>query len=341
MRCSGRSHDRERGARVAAGASAFAALLVGLSGHGRADSPPPLPAPAPALATFDGGQITHADFAAAVANKAPLVRASFREPAERVRMVRALVDYALLIQEATRRGYAERDELRVAMLIELTHRVEAAVALSVDEAALAEADLRAYYEAHRAQIAIAPMRRATYVRAATRQEATQLAARARRMTVSEFRDFAIGRGRAAEGEGGELPYVDAQGRPAGVESAAPLDRALVERTFALAQEGQVSEPFEHDGGFVVLRLTGSTAGAGVRFEDAEERVRVALATERRAQAEAALERQLRAEHGVEVHHELSDLIVLDPAPAADIPAGFPAAPPDPRAPTVTVEPDDA
>ena len=36
-----------------------------------------------------------------------------------------------------------------------------------------------------------------------------------------------------------------------------------------------------------------------------------------------------------------DAVMLDPAPAADIPAGFPAAPPDPRAPTVVVEPDDA
>ena len=343
MRRAERGERRELGARTAAGAAAFAALVSGLSARGHADSPPPLPSQpsSPLLATFEGGQITLLDLQAAVDNKAPIVRATFREPAERERMLHALVDYALLIQEATRRGYADREEHRVGMTIELTHRVEAAVAATVDEAKLPEADLRAYYEAHKAQFAIAPMRRATYVRAATQKEAAELVARARRMTDSAFRDLAIARGRASQAEGGELPYVVAQGRPAGVASAAPVDRVLVEHAFALAKDGQVSEPFEHGGGFVVLRVTGSTTGAGTRFEDAELRVRAALATELRAQAQAALERKLHADHAVEVHEDLSDLIVLDPAPAADIPAGFPAAPPDPRAATVIVEPDDA
>jgi len=340
MRRAERGEARAGGARVASGAAAFAALVCGLSGRGLADSPP-APPPSPALATFDGGQITVAAFEAAVANKAPLLRTALRQQPEQERMLHALVDYALLIQEATRRGYADRDEVRVAMLIELTHRVEAAVALTVDEATLPEADLRAYYASHREQLAIPPMRRATFVRAATQKEAAELASQARRMTISAFRDLALARGRAGKGEGGELPYVDAQGRPAGVVSAKPVDRALVDRAFALAQDGQVSEPFEHGGGFVVVRLTGSTAGAAMRFEDAEKQVRAGLATERRAQAQAALEQQLRAEYPVEVHPDLSDRIVLDPAPAADIPAGFPAAPPDPRAPTLLAEPDDA
>jgi hypothetical protein len=339
-----RGQAEERGSRMAAAAIAaavvVAALLSGLSARGHADSPP-LPPPAPVLASFDGGQITVADFEAAVANKAPVLRVAFKQQAERERMLRAMVDYELLIREATRRGYANDDDVHAAMLIELTHRIEAAADASVDEATLPEPDLRAYYDAHRAQLAIPAMRRATYIRVATRQEATELAARVRRMPVSDFRDLALGRGGAGQGHGSELPYVDAEGHPAGVPSAAPVDRALVERAFALAKEGQVSEPFEHGGGFVVLQLTGTTTGAGTRFEDAVPRVHEALALERRAQARAALEQQLRGAYVVEVHAELSEAIALDPVPPADIPAGFPAAPPDPRAATVTVEPDGA
>ena len=340
-----RGQAEARGSRLAAAALAAAVTVValvvsGLSAHGHADSPP-LPPPAPVLASFDGGQITVADFEAAVANKAPVLRVALKQQAERERMLHAMVDYELLIQEATRRGYADNDEVHASMLIELTHRIEAAVDRSVDEATLPEAELRAYYAAHRAQLAIPPMRRATYIRVATQREALELAARVRRMPVSDFRDLALGRGGAGQGHGSELPYVDAEGHPAGVPSAASVDRALVDRTFALAKEGQVSEPFEHGGGFVVLQLTGTTTGAGTRFEDAEPRVREGLALERRAQARAALEQQLRGAYAVEVHAELSDPIALDPAPPADIPAGFPAAPPDPRAPTVIVEPDGA
>jgi hypothetical protein len=326
-----------RGAAVVAGLSALGLTLSAM--HGSADSPP-VPAP-PVLASFDGGSVTLAEYEAAIANKAHVVRVTYAASEKRVHLLRELVDYELLIQEATRRGYADSDAVRVAMLIELTHRLEERVALSIDPAALPEAELRAFYDAHRATLAIAPMRRATYVRFGTRAEAQALFARAKRMSDTEFRDLANGRAKADASSGGELPYVDADGRPGGVPSAKAEDAALVQRVFALPVLGAVAEPFEHGGGFVVLRVTGLTAGAGNRFEDAAEKVREAVAIQRAKQAMAALEQQLRAEHPVEVHPELADQVELDPAPPADIPAGFPAAPPDPRAPTVTVEPDDA
>ena len=314
--------------RFAAGLAAFATVL---SAHGYADSPP-LPPPSPVLASFDGGSI-------AVANKALVLRATYVDPAVRERMLHKLVDYALLTQEAVRRGYERSDRVRVAMLIELTNQVEARVAASVDPMAIPEAELRAHYDENRAKFAIAPLRRATYVRAPTRAEAAALAARARSMPISDFRDLAIGRVRAKAG--GELPYVDAEGRPDGVVGRPLVDAELVKHVFAVDALGKVSEPFEHEGAFVVLRITGRTEGAGNRFEDAVMKVREVVVQERVKQAQAALEQRLHAEHAVEVHPELLDAVMLDPAPAADIPAGFPAAPPDPRAPTVVVEPDDA
>jgi hypothetical protein len=52
-----------------------------------------------------------------------------------------------------------------------------------------------------------------------------------------------------------------------------------------------------------------------------------------------LEAKLRAEHPVEVHPALVDLVTLPPAPPRDLPVGFPAAPPDPRAAPTPVDPD--
>jgi parvulin-like peptidyl-prolyl isomerase len=257
----------------------------------------------------------------------------------RERTLHQLLDYALLVQEATRRGFDRSDELSVAMVIELAHRLELQVQATVDPLALPEADLRAYYAAHHEKFAIAPLRRATYVRVPTRAEASALVARARRMSISDFRDLALAR--VDDGTGAELPYVDESGRPSGVPVNAPLDATLVQRAFALDELGEVSEPFEHGGGFVVLRITGRTEGAGNRFEDAVDQVREALAAERVQHAQDALEQRLRREHAVEVHPELSDASTLDAEPPLGIPAGFPAAPPDPRAPTITVEPDDA
>jgi len=177
------------------------------------------------------------------------------------------------------------------------------------------------------------------VHVATRAEADALAAQARAMPLDAFRHLAAERD--ALHRGGELPYCDAQGRPDGNATAPKLDGALVQQVFGLGQVGDVAAPFEHAGGFVVLRMTALKPGSGERYEEAARAAREGLLSERRVQAVEALLTRLRGEYPVVVHEALLGLPVLDAPPPADRPAGFPAAPVDPTAPTQMVEPDGA
>jgi hypothetical protein len=68
-------------------------------------------------------------------------------------------------------------------------------------------------------------------------------------------------------------------------------------------------------------------------------IRDTLAEQRQRQRVQALVEELRGSHGVSTQPELIDAIELAPAPVADIPAGVPAAPRDPRAAPEIVEDD--
>ena len=289
------------------------------------------------LARFAGGSITIADFRAALDNKAPFIRAQYITPAGRQRMLREMVDYELLLQEAARRGYAERREVRDACTAGAISKLEADVAASIDEAALPESELLSHYEAHRNKYAVPAMRRASYVRVGTRALADALAARARAMPLDAFRVLAVKLDQS--GQGSELGYVDVQARPDGNPTSAPLDAELVKQAFAIADVGKIAAPFPHGGGVVVMRLTAKRDAIGERFEEVVQQVREDVAIERRTQAHDALLERLRSTTPVVVQPDLSDTLPFEPAPALDIPSGFPAAPPDPTAPTIIVEDD--
>jgi hypothetical protein len=92
---------------------------------------------------------------------------------------------------------------------------------------------------------------------------------------------------------------------------------------------------------VVLRVTGETPEHGRELADVEGKVRGLLAEQRADEVVEALVRKLRAEVPQTRALELLERVKLDEQPPLDIPAGHPAAPPDPTAPTIIVEPDDA
>jgi hypothetical protein len=90
----------------------------------------------------------------------------------------------------------------------------------------------------------------------------------------------------------------------------------------------------------VLLLTGDMPAQEPSLADMDETVRAELAQQRHEEARRALTATLEKQWKPEVHPERMAPIQIEVGEPADLPQGFPAAPPDPRAPARIVEPDD-
>lgn len=303
-------------------------------------------APAPTetpeiLATFTGGVITRADYEQVLNQRSPSERAQFAKPGGREALLDSLIRYDLLALEAERRGYGERLEVKVAERKEAGDRMLMA-RLAVDPTSLPREEVEKAYVERKHEFGRPQMRRATQIKVATEAEATTLI---KQLTGSEREQFAqVARERNLDvrvrNQGGELGYFARDGKS---ESGRPTEvpAALVQEAFALRRVGDVSRrPIAHDGAFSVLMLTGEMPEIAKSFAELEPVLREQLAAQKEKRALESLLQELRTALRVEVFPELVDSIELPPTEPRDMPEGFAAAPPDPRAPPVFLEPDD-
>jgi peptidyl-prolyl cis-trans isomerase C len=291
------------------------------------------------LATFTGGAITSSDLQRVVSQRLPVHRDLLTREGAVHDVLESMVRYDLLVREAEARGY--RADLRVrtaarAKANELLVLANATVELS----AISKADLQAAYTEHLREFSRPALRRASHVLLATRAEADALIAELQHPTRERFARVATERSRdpATKNQGGELGYFDRDGKTErGVEGLASPQLAAA--AFKL-RVGEISGvPIAVPQGFSVLMLTGEMPPFEMARAEADERLRDQLAKEQSAAKLEALLAELREKLKPLMHAELVDLIVLPPAEPAQIPSGFPAAPPDPREPPRMVEPD--
>jgi hypothetical protein len=293
-----------------------------------------------ALATFTGGAITRADLQRVVTQRLPVQKDLLTRAGALHDLLEKMVRYDLLVREAEARGY--RDDLRVrtaarAKANELLMLSDATVELS----AITKADLQRAYTEHRREFSRPALRRASHVVVATRAEADALIAELGTATRERFARMATEHSLdpATRNQGGELGYFDRKGNTErGVEGFASPQLAAA--AFELRAVGEItSVPVAVPQGFSVLMLTGEMPAFEMARAEADERLRDQLAKEQSAAKLEALLAQLRAQQKVVIHDSLLDLVVMPPAEPAQIPSGFPAAPPDPREPPRMVEPD--
>jgi parvulin-like peptidyl-prolyl isomerase len=293
------------------------------------------------VAKFEGGRITVADVERAASLKVAHQRARYAAEGGREQLLTELVRWELLVREAQRRGYEDHPAVYEATSKAAVNAMQEQIA--IDPASIESEELARYYEAHEFEFRVPAARRASMIKVATEAEARALIRELE--GVGRVRFAAVARERsideATRRQGGELGYFDHEGRQRKKSARKSVASVLVEAAFALAGVGSVSKvPLAYEGGYVVLMLTGQMRAIdrSVAQAEGEIRERVALAASKRA-VEALLAR-IRKEQGVQVNEGLLDLIALDDVPTRDIPQGFPAAPPDPYAPPITVEPDD-
>lgn len=293
------------------------------------------------LVRYRGGQITVGDLEKAIAGRPAHARARLATDTGRRELLQALVDYALLAREAERRGYAENPVVRSQVA-----RASADTLLSRDyapvPAAVPAEALRRRVQALQAERARPELRRGTLLVLATRRQAEAARRALRNRDSTAFRNEARRRSiHPSRQTGGVFGEFDATGRPwprrQGAASGVPTE--VVQAAFATPGQS-VSEVFPFAGGFALFRVElprrAETPSAAALEPEARERMAIAAQDE----AVDGLVKGLRAKVTVEAFTApLEVLGELDAQPAGIV-SGAPAAPLDPSAPFVAVEPDD-
>jgi peptidyl-prolyl cis-trans isomerase C len=296
------------------------------------------PAADAALASWNGGQVRVRDWLDAYGVKTVTEQRALSTPHGRVQLLRDLERYALLIQEAERRGYGQhvlvRDAVRNAANDAFTKT------LAVPPESISAADVAAELEATRTVFERPSIRRASLIAVASEAEAKDLLRELRGASREQF--GSVARTRSIDDtrrQSGELGWFTHQGRGTNGDPM-PVSAPLVAATFALPRVGALSpRPVRLPQGFGVLMLTGEEPPFSTPFDEVDARIREQLAARRSAQRLEDLLAQLRASTKVEVHPELLAPIALDTEAGLDVPQGFPAHPPDPRVGPRVVKPD--
>lgn len=291
------------------------------------------------LARFEGGSITVRDFRDALATKAPRVRKQLASPEARQAFLRDLVRYELLLREAERRGY-ERNQAVMDAIANATINEMILRDLTPSPASISAADVARYFADKRARYTRPITRRASHIQVATEAEARALIAELSDGDAARFAHAAVEHSTDARthDQGGEIGYVARDGHRADGTPVAGLPSEVLEALFAAPQPGVLPAPVRHAGGFSVVRYERENPALETNLAAVEAPLREELTTARQVAALDALAAKLRAELKPVVNPALIDQVVVDTKPL-DIPAGFPAAPDDPRAPTLVAEDD--
>lgn len=297
---------------------ATACLLGGVLGSGckaREQSSPP----EPVVATLGSTSITAVQYKARLDEQAPFVRSRYTTLERKKEFLDGLIQFEVLAQEAQRRGLDQDPEVREALrklMVQRLIRQE-----TETQKPPSEAEVRQYYEAHRADYFRPEQVRLSHIflaapqgdarRAQVKAEALALLARARSQQATQptFEELARQRSddAASKAQGGDLGPKTAEELTR--DWGAPLARAA----FALQSPQAVGPLVETDKGFHLLKLTLRQAGINYPLESVKDRIESRLQAERRTQALEALVKKLRDSAQVRVDEKVLDGI--QPAPA--------------------------
>ena len=289
---------------------------------------------AQALVTYNGGQVTVGDVEDAVAHQSAFMRARYREHDNLEELIDKTLRFSLLADEAGRRGIDKSDSVRESVKQNaVQHMIKTEFDDKQTPASIAKADVEAYYKEHIDEYVQPALQRVAQIVVATEKEATEILAQAKTADLRAFHQLARDKSidEASKARGGDLRFFDDKGKLRG-EPPGDAPMPLVKAAFALKSIGDLApKPIKVDGGYAVVKLTGSRPAVSRKLADVEESIRVRLWRERRQQAIDAFVTALRTQYKPEVHPELVDAIVLEDTPGNGLMAPLaPAA--EPKAP---------
>jgi parvulin-like peptidyl-prolyl isomerase len=228
------------------------------------------------------------------------------QTADRRKQLRQMINVELLAAEAERRGLSDRPEtkelvrqiLRDAVLQELREKAPSS-------ADIPAGDVRAYYDAHRADFKEPERRRISHIAVRDRATADRVLREAKGVNAKTWGElvqkFSIDKPPpdAPVELAGDLGFVTPPSF--GKNDNGRVPEAVRVAAFEVREPDTTLDRVVEDGGaFHVVRVTGTSAARDRTFDEAERTIRFKLQEERLRSAEAELERTLRERYPVQI-----------------------------------------
>ena len=275
------------------------------------------------LAQVGDRTITLGEYAAALERMDSFERMRYQSPDRRKRLLDEMVEVELLAQEARRRGLDKNEEteervrqiLRDQLLEDLRKSAPAANDIP-------EAELHAYFDAHKDEFAEPERRRVAAIVLESAAQAKTVLAKAVKANPTEWGalvdQFSSQRGpRATPGRtelAGDLGIVGPPGNARGANPRVP--DPVRDAAFKVPNVGDTfPSVIESDKKFYVLRVTSKTDSRARTYEEAQRAIRTAVVQARVDEREKALEKDLRARFPVKVDEAALEKMPM-PAPSA-------------------------
>ncbi len=298
-------------------------------GEGTADAAAPMQTTLTAeqaaqpLAKVGDKVITLGDFAAAIEHMDQFDRLRYQSPERRKELLDEMITVELLAQEATARGWDKdplaQQELRAILRDAMLAEARKGAPTPQD---VPESDVRAYFDAHRAEYNDPERRRVSAI--VTKDEsAGREALAAAQKDASQWGELVRARSIDPQARAnipvdlaGDLGIVSPPGDPRGENPRVPDDvRAAV---FTLGTVGDVYGKVVASGGkFYVVKLAQKLAAHERSFQEAERSIRVKLAQDKLRAKENELLADLRKSVKVEVDEAALATVRTDTATAPD------------------------
>jgi peptidyl-prolyl cis-trans isomerase C len=274
--------------------------------------------------------ITLGDYAATLERMDQFDRLRYQSPERRKELLQEIIDVELLAQDARRRKLDEEPETQQAIRQVLRDAILADAKRELPAPAdIPEAEVRAYYEAHRDDYREPERRRVAEIVVKDKDTATKIIALAKKTNSREWGELfrthsTVPLGKGPEGQplemAGDLGLV---GPPGDARGDNPRVSAEVRAAaFEIGEIGDVlSRPVQARDGFHVVRLLGKSAAHERSLGDADRSIRVAILQAKIAEREKALEAELRRQFPVTIDEQA--LAKVELPPPAEVPVDHP------------------
>jgi parvulin-like peptidyl-prolyl isomerase len=243
--------------------------------------------PKTVLATWDGGQLT----AGEIADDVKVLRPGEAGEREWAEQLRAMVNRPLVAKEAKARSYEKVPEVASAVRAREEDLMESVLYAEyvLRDVKVTDDEVRAWYDAHRAELTRPERRRIAQIVVADRDTAAEL-----RQQVTDgattFEDLARARStdkQTARG-GGDLGWIEKRAVPEDLKAVLAL------------KSGEVSEPLASKYGVHLFKVTDIQAEQPLSFEEAQADVRKRLLEQEQRATRTTWVKQLRAAADVKV-----------------------------------------
>ena len=261
------------------------------------------------LARVGDRTITVGDFATAITHMDQFDRMRFQAPERRKELLREMIDVMLLADEAREKGYDKDPETQE----EIRQVLRDAVLAEAREGAPVPSDIpaeevRAYYDAHRADFRDPERRRISLVVLGSEAGGGPVLDAAMKATATEWGELVRSKSISPQAKAnvpldlaGDFGFVNPPD-DRHVPPSAQVPEEVRAAAFEISKEGEVLPRLvkAKNGKVYVVRLTKKTAPHDRTLEEAERMIRVKLAQEKVHAKEEALLDQLRKQFPVTI-----------------------------------------